>query len=497
MTLSLPYKLDPNPPNRWPRVLGSILVALMLLAPVIAETLEPIRRMAKAQERAARGETGEHEIMRGALGRWRHDIRAFWAGENIYLPPLPEVVSQAGERGDWPALHPNMPLVVVLLTPFTLLPTAAIAGVYAVAKLAAWIWAMILALRLATHDQRLMSGGVALLAFVAAWDFFMTDISHANTNIFVALFIMLHLWCFRTQRDIAAGIWLALAICLKMTPALFVVYWLFQRQWKLVVSSGVAFVLLTLSPVVLLGAERLIQDLHAWWTYIIYPATIGGAWWPTNNNQSLHAMIARLFIRGPWGNYVMDTDFPPTEQARFASIAIYDLGPIGARRLLQGLQLLLLLVTAMAIGGRRLPRDDGRRALHWGMVSALMLLFSQRTWDHHAVHLMIAHCAAAYTIFYGRLSQRAGTITGWVFIAAFLWMFATSGDILKGIFGKEGLDRINAWGTTFWHFVAMWGLCLYLALKLRREDDPYLPADAADVPEKAATVQAELANDAP
>jgi hypothetical protein len=460
-------------------VVGYVLVALMLLVPVVNEANEPFRRMAKAQRQQAAGEQPV-DILRGAMARWTHDIRAFWAGENIYLSGTPDAMKDAGERGGWPALHPNMPVVVVLLTPFTYLPPLVMGPVYAAVKTVAWIYAMILALRLATHDRLLMTGGVALLAFVAAWDFFMADINHANTNIFAAFFLILHLWLYRTGRDIGAGAALAMAICLKMTPGLFGLYWLYQRQWKLVVACGVAFVLLTLSPVVLLGWERLLQDLHAWWLYVIYPATFGGQWWPTNINQSLHGMVARLFIGGLNGNYVMDMDLPPDQQPMYRSIAIYDLGMDGAKRLLQVLQLILLAITAWAIGWRKLPRDDGRRALHWGLVSALMLLLSQRSWDHHAVHLMIAHAAIAYTVFYGRLSKQAGTVVGWLFILGFLWVYATSGDIMKGLFGKEGQLKANAWGTTFWHFLLMWGLGLWLALRLKRQAAPYLVEQEED-----------------
>lgn len=470
---TIPLESAANRP--WPMRMILLLMALMVLIPVINEASEPLRKMARNQRDIARG-LEPKPIMAGALGRWRNDIQAFWKGENIYLP-IPSTGQQVtGERDGWPVEHPNMPLVVVLLTPFVLLPAPAIAGVYALIKLIAWVVSLLMVLQLISAKHRLLGGGAALLAFVAAWKFFNGDISHANTNIFTAFFIVLHLWLYHHKHDIAAGTALAMAICLKLTPALFAVYWLYQRQWKLLITSGVAFIILTLSPALILGWQRLVEDLLSWWTYVIRPATLGGSWWPTNNNQSLHGMIARLFIGGLRGNYLMDVDLPPTAQPAFASIAIYDLGPVGAKYLLWVLQSLLLIISGWAIGWRRMNRDDPRRMLHFGVISALMLLLSQRTWDHHAVHLMIAHFAAIYAIFCSRLDQRTRTRCGWVFVAGLLWLMGTSGDLLRGLFGRDGMDRLDAWGSSFWHFVVMWMLCLILTAKLRRLDDPYLPA---------------------
>ena len=63
--------------------------------------------------------------------------------------------------------------------------------------------------------------------------FVIGDLQHGNTHVLVLGAITLHLWLYRRGHDWAAGGALALAICLKMTPALFVLYWLYQRNWKL------------------------------------------------------------------------------------------------------------------------------------------------------------------------------------------------------------------------------------------------------------------------
>lgn len=482
----LPYThRPPTPKTRGKRTAGYVLVVILLIVPVIKFEMDTLRTLRKVEEARLRGEERD-KTWRGAIGRWARDIEAFWAGENIYLPPLAPGETETRDRAGWPVEHPNMPAVVVALTPFVLMPPAVTAIVFAFTKMIAWIAAMLLALRVATHDNYRMSAGMALLIVVAAWDFYLSDQSHGNTNVFTALAVVLHLWLYRRGWDGLAGATLAGAICLKLTPALFLVYWAYQRQWKLLAGAAVALPLLVASPALLLGRDRFMLDLTAWWQHIIYPATFGGNWWPTHNNQSLPGMIARLFIGGPYGNYLWDADLSPYTQPEYKSIVLVDLGPDGARRLLQVIQLIMLGMMAWAIGWRKLPRDDGRRALHYGMICAAMLLFSQRTWDHHAVHLMIAHAAVAYAVFRSTLTDRFKTAAGWIFVFAIFWVFATSGDVLKELFNDGGADFAGAIGTTFWHFVLMWGLCVILAVRLRRLDQPYLvPATA---PQSDATV---------
>src|SRR5690606_31193025 len=134
----------------------------MLLIPVIKFESDTLRTLRRAEAARLRGEEPD-KTWRGAIGRWARDIEAFWDGENIYLPMLPPGEAETRDRAGWPALHPNMPVVVVLLTPFVLMPPAAMALVFALAKMAAWLAAILMGMRVALHDGRRMSAGIALL----------------------------------------------------------------------------------------------------------------------------------------------------------------------------------------------------------------------------------------------------------------------------------------------------------------------------------------------
>ena len=225
------------------------------------------------------------ENEKGAMPRWRPAVRAFWAGEDIYARPteagaVPATQSEGGvlapqaplpvgtstpaitaaeagavhthEVGETIyappgkiSMHPNTPFAVILMTPLTAMPVGAMALTMNVAKIAAILASLWMLATLAAHRKLRICDWVLGLGMLWAYHSMLSDIQHANTNIFVLFFIVLHLWLYRRGQDLVAGASLAVAICLKMTPALFVVYWLYQRNWKLLawtLAAGVVFI---------------------------------------------------------------------------------------------------------------------------------------------------------------------------------------------------------------------------------------------------------------
>ena len=472
------------------RVGGYALIAILLIATIIQFQRGTLKHMKYAREHAkqqdaatATGATIQplEKDHKGAIGRWRSEIHAFWKGENIYYgntatssgeASIETNGGQAAAGGRVP--HPNMPFVVLLLSPFTYLPVPMMALLYNLCKLAAALATFWMAVRIAAHRDDRMPGWIAALGVLAAIDFFIGDMQHGNTNIFVAASVAAHLYFYRQGKNSLAGVFLALGICLKLTPALFLLYWLWQREWKLLAATAIALPAMMLSPALFIGWEFYAACMTAWWTQIIGPS-LSGAWYPMHFNQSLPAMIGRLFSGGDAGNYLWNPEEQPVP-TESAWVTLIDLGPEGARTLLRVLQVAMLGATLWAIGWSRLARDDGRRALHYGMLAALMLLLNQRAWDHHATYLVIAHVALAYAAARSALPRKTRLWIGWSQFATVVWMLLVSGDLIEKIFGEDGAHRVLACGTAFWHFLAVWALCLIVTVKLRRVSEGSTPA---------------------
>lgn len=457
---------------------------------------------AAEEARAALAAAGAIDRTVGAIPRWTIAVRRFWAGENIY-GPHPQV-----ERGDpltgqplaplpetptWPVppdsieealrspifLHPNMPFVVVLLTPLAWLPLSAVVAIVCALKVAVLALAVIACAKVANHRDHRMGDWVMGWAVLMTLPLIISDLQHGNTNLFVLGAIAGHLWLYRRGRDAWAGGVLALGVCLKLTPILFGLYWLYQRNWRLLggLVAGLA-ILAVLVPLAAMGPDRYEQSVGDWMNNLIVPSAVGGVPFPDHINQSLPGVFVRLFMHG---NIYFNPDDSPTAD-KFEYINFVSLSPAAGRAVLTALRAIVVALMAWAIGWRKLPRDDGRRMLHYGLIVTGMLILNQRSWDHHAAVLLVAHAGMWYGIIYGRMrsSVRLACLT--LATVAMVLVLAMGKDLFRLLApgdperAKRLAAVVEAYGPTFAHFVLVFAACVILLRALRPArtgDEPY------------------------
>lgn len=472
-----PYESRPlSPKDRWIRPAVYVAISCLFLGLIYQFHRGTTKQLRKAAEAREAGVTEGVKQHRGAIGRWRFDVQQFWKGQNIYLAPLQAGQELKRPNDAWPAKHPNMPVVVVALTPFYTLSPPMTALAWNVLKLGALAAAALMAAAVANHGGRRMPDWVALLAFLAAANFIVSDFQHGNTNVFVAAAVVGHCYAYRRGRDGLAGLLLAIAICLKLTPALFVLYWLWQREWKLLAATFLALPLLILSPALIVGWPFYAESMATWWTTTIGPGLSGTQWYPASINQSIPGIVARYFLGGDNGNFLWAPDDEPVP-TEFGWITLIDLGPFWAKRLLQVLQAIVVIVSFWAIGMRRPLRDDGRRALHYGLIVTMIMLLNQRTWDHHAAPMIITYFALAYAAWCAHATRTWRRGIGYGLLAVSALALLSGDDPMKLLFGEAGSDRAAAYGTTFWHFLGMWILSVVATRKLRDATAPYQAED--------------------
>ncbi len=489
----LPYvtELPANPVTRRKvatlRIAAYVVLVALLIVPVIQFQVITTRRTRRAKPKpptssqmtasAAAKEELAVDSTKGAIGRWRLAIRDFWAGKNIYAAQAPP-----GET----SLHPNMPFTVILLTPFAHLSAGSAAAVFDALKIASIVAAILMMVRVADHDGARMPDWVVALGVLWAIKPITGDILHGNTNDFVLAAIVLHLWLYRRGWDLSAGTALAVAICLKMTPALFLIYWLYQRSWKVLMGTVVALLVFTaVVPAVAVGPDRAMVLTRTWLDNLILPGLVRGEWYPIHINQSVSGVLGRyLLSRGqPGGDiYWNPDDNPYSLQAEHGWISLVSLSPLQAKMVVRGVQLLLVALGAWAIGWRKLPRDDGRRALHYGLVVTGMMLLNQRTWDHHATVLLVATVAIWYAVARGRISRaaRAWAIGLMLVAAACLWLSSNGVFVMAALLarrtvkvGVEWADVEMAYGPVFFYFLMLFATGVILLVVMRRSESPY------------------------
>lgn len=305
--------------------------------------------------------------------------------------------------------YPNPPILALTLWPLAELPATIGAMSWFFLKVGMAGLALLWAFRLCGPNPefpewaKLLTLGFSLHSILG-------DLSHGNVNIYIALLCIGALELYRRGRDGLAGIVLALAIACKITPALFVPYFC----WKIVVAVisalrlkqsflaaawnaggklllgcavglGVWFFAV---PGAVLGWSHNIVLLESWYDVMAKPFLVDGKITSEHANQSIPGAVVRLFSNEP-----SDVDYDGDDKLVATEFhTLVDIGAGNARWLIRGCQAIwvgVLLGLGWVNVAKRANRTGLLFAAECSYVLLGMLLFSERTWKHHATTLIL------------------------------------------------------------------------------------------------------------
>jgi hypothetical protein len=140
-----------------------------------------------------------------------------------------------------------------------------------------------------------------------------------------------------------------------------------------------------LVPALFLGWDRHTQLLDSWSKQMVQPYVQSGeVFYTEHKNQSLPGVVMRLATRSP-----SFTEYRGLDRFPVAYHNLLSLPPAQAQWIIRGAMLAFVLDVVVAC---RTPRDERigwRLPAEFGIVFLGMLLFSERTWKHHAVTLLL------------------------------------------------------------------------------------------------------------
>jgi hypothetical protein len=344
---------------------------------------------------------------RSAIQRWRPQLLNMEQGVDI-----------SAEHN-----YPNPPVMAVLLEPLTWLPplAAALTWFYLKAGLALlalhWVFALV---EDAEHPFPTWARALtALLALKPVAD----DLGHGNVNLFILFLIVAALTAWRRRRDTLAGLLLGLAVACKVTPALFLPYLAWKRAWRALTGCAAGLVLFLwpgVVPALRLGHAANQQQLRSWYGVMVRPFLFEGQVTSEHKNQSLPGVVARLAThRASFHTYVGIT-YTPTRYDNFL-----DLSPEAGRAAVQGCMALFALLIVWACRTPAEPRHGWRLGAEFGLVLLGMLLFSERTWKHHAVVLVLPLAVVCHHLAACRPSARLRAFLVGCLTAVVLLLFST------------------------------------------------------------------------
>lgn len=400
---------------------------------------------------------------RSAFNRWRNQVQGLIRGEDVY------------EKFN----YPNAPIMGLILYPLSELPRFKVGSLHVDTGAITWflikvgmtMLAFLWVVRLVAASGVAFPPWAQVIMLAFSLRPIVGDLSHGNVNLLILFLVVASVYAFRQGRDVGAGLALALAISCKVTPALFIPYFLWKRAWKTLAAAALGLVLFFfLIPGSILGYAHTVQITRTWVERMILPFAVQGAVTTEHNNQSLPGLVYRLGTRSP---SFLDDDDQPLPDGYYNWL---DLEPESARFIVKVCGVLFLVFLAWMCRTPTQKREHPLLAAEYALVVLGMLLFSERTWKHHCVTLLLPFGVIVYHWAVGGLARRHRLLLIGSCLAATLLMATTSTSLWEWIGqNKMGAKMAQVYGAYVFAYLI---LIAVIATILRRS--PWRSAEDAE-----------------
>jgi hypothetical protein len=197
---------------------------------------------------------------------------------------------------------------------------------------------------------------------------------------------------------------------------------------------------------------------------MVTPFVVDGIVTSDHQNQSLPGLFYRLATHSPsFSTYDEKGRYTPLEYHNFASLP-----PEYAPWIVKGCGVLFALLVIWCCRTPARSQRDWRLAMEFGIVLLGMLLFSERTWKHHGVILLLPFAVLCYYLAVGR----PGRGLRWYLIGSLAAVVLLMTSTSTGVSGQDharatGLDRLaelaQVYGAFVWcYFILLAALVVVL-----------------------------------
>jgi alpha-1,2-mannosyltransferase len=391
---------------------------------------------------------------RSAIVRWLEQLKQWDRGDDIFRD----------------FNYPNPPIMALILSPLAHLPPVAAALTLFYLKVAMTFAVFAWVFRLIQTPACPFPPWAKALTVLLSLRMIAGDLNHGNVNLFILFLVVGALYAFHWRQDGISGLLLALAICCKVTPALFVPYLVWKRAWRTLVACAAGMLLfLFFVPAIRSGWDTNIRELTSWVDGMILPYVRSGLVTSEHQNQSLPGVVFRLATDSPsFGSFDADNHY---QALRYDNLVT--LTPEQAHLLIKAFMGIFVLVVIWACRTPTTGQQGWRLAAEYSIVILGMLLFSERTWKHHCVTLVLPFAVVCYQLATGDNSRKMKAFLIGCLVAAGLLIASTStlaardDNSLTGAWDHFG-KMAHVYGAFVWAYLV---LLVALVVLLRRKPD--------------------------
>jgi alpha-1,2-mannosyltransferase len=277
---------------------------------------------------------------------------------------------------------------------------------------------------------------------------------------------------------VLAGVVLGLAIACKVTPALFVPYFVWKRSWKALAGCVLGLALFLwpgFVPALLMGWQRNENHLVSWYYDMVHPFVIEGKVTSEHHNQSLPGLVARLATHSASFSTYVNGEYTPTHYSN-----LLDLDPSIARGVVKACMGLFALLVVWSCRTPTQPREGWRISAEFSIIVLGMLLFSERTWKHHCVTLVLPFAVLCYHLASCAPTKGLRVYLIGTLAVSMLLIATTSNTAQEGAAHPERLYQLFAkQAQVYGAFVLAYCVLLAALLVLLRRPSPITNASAS------------------
>lgn len=277
----------------------------------------------------------------------------------------------------------------------------------------------------------------------------------AQSNLVLGCGCLVGIYFVRWGRPWRAGLAFATVAAVKLTPALFGVYFLWKRNWKAAAATALGGLLwFALLPGLAFGTTHLVERYEKWQENVDQVLISPDVEFDYQPGQSMRAVLLHLLTESNARS--------PGKGPYYVNLATFDRDTVEA--LVPILSFLILIALLSVSRNPTLPREAPGPYLELGLVLVAMLCMSPYVRKAHFASLYPAVALACAALLQGVVPEVAARRLKWSLVAFALLINLTS----PGLIGRQGRDFFAGIGIYLWPTL-LFGLALAGAIGACRQ----------------------------
>ena len=341
---------------------------------------------------------------------------------------------------DTVAVNNHPPITAFLVAPLALLPYQDAGIVWSILSACTYFatgWLIFRELKINLALEYL----ILLIGFGFCWYPFQGNIGLGQWSIIIGFCIAVSWICLKRNKEYLAGLLLGLACLIKLYPGLLLLYLLFTKRWKALLTTISVVVLGTVILGLILGPKEIIH----YFLTVVPRNTSEYNTFP--QNFSILGILGKYFANGNWIKPIFISPIPINLLA-----LILDLG------------VLILLVRTML----RLPSDKDSNDIKYAVIIIAMFFISPVTWQHNLTILILPICLLLKKILDQSFKIKSGYLIPLLMLILFSLPDIQIGRLLMSLSYPDRLPWYLGLGFLYYDIglVILW----WLLLRLRKAE---------------------------